>query len=439
MTKKIKSSTLFFFTLPQLALAAVVLPLFVHLPPFYASHIGISLTAVGLIFMFARFWDVFTDPIFGLLADKWRPKFGVRRAWMLVALPILMISVLGLFFPPSFADEAYLSGFLVIVFVGWTIGSITHYSWGAELTYNYDERVKVEGAAQFVVMLGTMIVLIFPAIIEAIPGTTVAQQISAMGIYILLVAPLTFWLALRYVPDRSKAKTEFQIKGAGSAIFKNRALRRLLIADFAGGFGQGSVSGLFIFFTIDVLKLNESANIVLLSFFATGLLCAPLWIHIAQRFQKHTALCVSAIYNILMLLLIFFIPEGRLDWAIFIFVLQGVNFASGPFLLRSCMSDVADADAIQNGAHRNSLFFSLLTLAGKSGFAVTIGLNYFLLDMIGFVHLGENNPEVLFSVRTLFIMVPVITSVVILMTMARFPIGRREQQETQRILEARQG
>ena len=44
-------------------LAALGLPLVVYLPPFYACPVGLGVCTVGIIFMIARFWDIFTDPI----------------------------------------------------------------------------------------------------------------------------------------------------------------------------------------------------------------------------------------------------------------------------------------------------------------------------------------------------------------------------------------
>ena len=49
-------------------LAALGLPLTVYLPPFYEGPIGLSVGTVGIIFMVARFWDIFTDPLMGALA-----------------------------------------------------------------------------------------------------------------------------------------------------------------------------------------------------------------------------------------------------------------------------------------------------------------------------------------------------------------------------------
>ena len=52
------------------------LPLTVYLPPFYEGPIGLSVGTVGIIFMIARFWDIFTDPLMGALVDRYPSKWG---------------------------------------------------------------------------------------------------------------------------------------------------------------------------------------------------------------------------------------------------------------------------------------------------------------------------------------------------------------------------
>lgn len=427
MPARLRRSTLLFYCLPQMALAALHVPLLVHLPPFYAAHLGIGLTAVGAIFMIARFWDVFTDPVFGLIADKWRSRIGVRRPWMILAAPILMVSSVWVFFPPSMASEAYITGGLLFLFVGWTIASISYHSWGAELSTDYDERGRIQGAVQFAVLLATIIVLVFPSVIEAIPGTTPAMEVGSMGLFVLLAVPVTFFLAVWKVPDHHEPIVHTDMKEAKWAIFKNAALRRILIADLAGGFGQGSTSALFLFYAKDVLQLDDRANVLLLFYFVSGLLCGPIWVWLARRMQKHTALCISAFYNVVTLGLLFILPPGRVDLAAIVIVLQGVNLASVPLLMRSCMADVVDEDALRTGYHRNGLFFSLLTLTAKIGGAMTIGVNYFILDLIGFDAQGGNDAGTVDALRILFVTVPLLTSTIMFAVMLRFPIGRIEQ------------
>ncbi len=61
------------FASPAFALTALGLPVVAILPPLYAE-LGMSLTVVGTIFMVARFFDVFTDPVFGVLGDRVRTR-----------------------------------------------------------------------------------------------------------------------------------------------------------------------------------------------------------------------------------------------------------------------------------------------------------------------------------------------------------------------------
>lgn len=108
------------FAAPGFALAALGLPIVAVLPPLYAE-LGISLTAVGAIFMAARFFDVFTDPVFGVLGDRLRTRWGRRRPAIAAGVPILLFGAYGLFFPGNPASELTLLFSLLVVYVGWTL------------------------------------------------------------------------------------------------------------------------------------------------------------------------------------------------------------------------------------------------------------------------------------------------------------------------------
>ncbi|MET3711590.1 hypothetical protein ABIC65_002299 [Sphingomonas trueperi] len=63
-------------------IAGAGLPLILFVPQLYASHYGLSLATIGLIFFLGRFWDVAADPIVGVLSDRTRSRFGRRRPWI---------------------------------------------------------------------------------------------------------------------------------------------------------------------------------------------------------------------------------------------------------------------------------------------------------------------------------------------------------------------
>ncbi len=74
----------------SIPLQALLIPLIVFLPPFYATEMGLSLTTVGAVFFVARLWDAISDPIIGGLSDRTKSRFGPRRPWIFVGTPFLM-------------------------------------------------------------------------------------------------------------------------------------------------------------------------------------------------------------------------------------------------------------------------------------------------------------------------------------------------------------
>lgn len=78
-----------------LPLAFVALPVYVHLPRYYAEVAGLSLAWLGGVLLAARLFDALIDPLLGWLADRVaRPRL---LAW---ALPPLILGFAALLNPP---------------------------------------------------------------------------------------------------------------------------------------------------------------------------------------------------------------------------------------------------------------------------------------------------------------------------------------------------
>src|SRR5205085_11911080 len=72
-------------------IAALILAVTVHMPRYFAAHMGLSLTVVGVTFGLVRFVDIPLDAVFGVLMDRTRSRFGRFRPWMALGAPILMV------------------------------------------------------------------------------------------------------------------------------------------------------------------------------------------------------------------------------------------------------------------------------------------------------------------------------------------------------------
>jgi Na+/melibiose symporter-like transporter len=431
--------TLLAFAFPAAPISAMGLPLVVHLPPFYAGTLGLGLTVVGSIFMLARFWDVFTDPVLGVVSDRFETRWGRRRHWIVISVPIMLLSVYMIFMPTPPVSANYLIFWLFVLYIGWTLLTISHISWGAELTPDYHERSRVQGARELVLILGMVFVLALPALIEFVhPVNIAAARVESMGWFVLILLPISVWIAVWKVPERPTPRPEHvPLRQAVSVLVENRPLRMVLLADLISGVSGGIVASLFLFLAEDVLKLGKFSSALLLCYFISGVAFIPAVLWVSRRLGKHRTAALSALFNAVTIPLILIVPAGNAPVALIAFVLFGVNMAAGPFLFRAIMADVADHDAVQTKQTRTGLFYSLLTSTNKVGAAVAIGLSYTMLDVVGFVPGGENTAAALEGLRMVYVLPASIISVLVALILWRFPLDERQQQANREILDRR--
>src|SRR5215469_9008797 len=120
-TRKLPVSVLAPFSVASMPVAALGIPLTVYLPNYYASHIGISLTAVGLAFSIVRLIDIAFDPAIGVAINATQTRFGRFRPWMAAGAPLLMIAAYLLFMAQPGVTTAYLVGVLLVLYAGFSM------------------------------------------------------------------------------------------------------------------------------------------------------------------------------------------------------------------------------------------------------------------------------------------------------------------------------
>ena len=78
------------FASASIPIQALVLAISVHLPRYFASHVGLELAVVGAAFGIVRLIDIPIDAGIGVAMDRTRTGFGRYRIWMLGGAPVLM-------------------------------------------------------------------------------------------------------------------------------------------------------------------------------------------------------------------------------------------------------------------------------------------------------------------------------------------------------------
>ncbi|MEQ9146417.1 MAG: MFS transporter [Parvibaculaceae bacterium] len=484
--ERLSTGKLIAFAGPAIPIAALGLPLSVFIPQFFAGPMGLGLGVVGTIFMIARFWDVITDPVMGAVSDQISSKWGRRRHWIVISVPILLLSVVMIFLPSKAnVSPGYLFGWLILLYVGWTMLTLSHLSWGAELDDDYNQRSRIQGFREGFAILGIPLVMLIPVAIEFLSGLDHAlppfldtivtftigllpdsyvtaegetdllpTQVGAMGWFVIVLLPLAVGLAILRMDERPEFKNanrpvRDEIKGVLKRLsFKriraalvplksNHALQRVVASDFFSGFAGASLGTMFLYEVRYVWDIDDWAGRLLLLYFIAGVGFVPILLKLSYRIGKHKALVAAAGFNVCFVPLILLLPPGEPLLASAMLVFLGVNVGSVTILYRAIMADVGDLDEVETGQRRTGLFYSLLTFTQKTGGAIAVGVVFWTLQTIGFQPSGENTEEAIRGLSYLFVGIPFTCNLIVVLLMWGFPIDLEKQKELRRIIDER--
>lgn len=430
-------STLVAYALPVLPLAALTLPLYVLVPTFYSETLGLPLAAVGAALLIVRIFDAVNDPLIGWMADRWRPIFGRRRSLFLLSLPVTIVAVVMLFWPPVGAGAFYLGVWGAVLTIGYTATVLPYTAWGAELAGNYAERSQVAAFRESLTLVGTLIAIALPFAIGfadatrlhglAILGLTMGSLLLVLGGLVVAMVPEPVEYSVADVPLLSGLLH----------MSRNRPFVRLITAYFMNGLANGIPATLFLYFVSDRLQMPEMRGPLLFVYFLAGIAGIPLAVRLADRVGKHRAWCYAMIANSILFGFVPLLDEGALILFGAICIGTGICLGFDLSLPASIQADVIDVDTAASGAQRSGLYFAAWSLATKLSLALGVGIVFPLLDRFDFVPGGDNGETALVALVSLYVWLPVMLKVVAIMLMWNFPLGEAEQRVLRSSIEAR--
>ncbi len=429
---KLPRGKLFSYSAAEFPMSMASTPVSLFIPAFYTQDLGLGMAAVGAILMLSRFWDVVTDPLIGYFTDRTRSPIGRRKPWIIASVPIVMVSIYYLFFPPEGVDETYLLIWIMVLWFGWTLFNIPYFAWGAELSSSYTERTRVTGWRTTAGLLGTLIAIAIPAASQELFGWggRSGEMIYMIGIGVLLLTPLMVVPALVAVPERKDfVPAQMNIIAGLKIMWSNGPFRRLLFAFVLSSLAVALSAPLFVIFISHVIEDPTAAPRVVLGYYAGNLLGIPFWVWLAQKTDKHiTWLCSISLMG-LMFPQFLWLGAGDAWLAAFFLFVVGIGGGNMAVVPTSMKADVIDLDALESGEDRAGLFFAAWSTATKMVGALGVGISLPALAYLGFDPTIVNESEQLFSLRAWFALVPVLFYLASAALIIGYPITRARHTE----------
>jgi Na+/melibiose symporter-like transporter len=407
----------------------------VTLPAFYAVDLGVGFATVGAVLLAARIWDVITDPLIGYLSDRTTTRFGRRRPWMLAGTPVVMLGAGYLFLPGTSAGWSDLFLWTMVLYLGTTMILLPYGAWGAELSENYNERSRIAGWREGMVVTGTLLAAGLPAALGAQRGA--ALEVIAWSLWFVL--PVCVLIATSCVPERRAARHLEPAWRLGlDVVWQNAPFRRLVAAYFINGVANGLPATLFLLYVERVLLAAEWAGLFLFVYFACGIAAIPFWLVLSRRWGKHVTWAGAMILAAVVFAFVPFLGPGDQLLFLAVCILTGFGLGADLTLPASMQADVIDLDTLRSGKRRAGLYFGLWGMATKLALALAVGVAFPLLALAGLeLDAESSSPNGLFALATLYSLLPAAIKLASIALIARYPLTEARQRQIRRLIDRR--
>jgi Na+/melibiose symporter-like transporter len=420
-----------------LPLSTIGLPLQIYLAPVYAGDLGLSLSLIGTAMLLGRFSDVITDPLIGLASDRWRTRIGRRKPWVLLGVPVLAASTWLLFNPPSHSLWLFLAA-LSATYLGFTMVSLPHLAWGAELSNRYEERNRIASTRQVFSIAGLLVSTAVPYWVMTRPGSDSGDVLHALGITMLILLPIFGAIVMFFVPEPKVTSPEarLDIKRTLRQLWRNPPFRKLNIMLLFGYIAETFRITITLFFARDIIGLTNVGAIYAM-YFAVGFVCVPLWSWLGNRIGKHRALALAFAIVAATTLAIFTLDKGQVTLFTVLFLGKGVCFGALELLPASMVADTADVDSVMSRARRQGQMFAVSHMVVKFGQALGQFFSLNLLALVGYQASGANTPEALDWLRIFYCVGPPLVLAVLVPLLWNYPLTATRHRRFQKFVDAR--
>jgi len=429
--------------------SAAGMPIFIFILPYYAGDLGLGLSLVGILFFLGRLTDIVTDPIMGVLIDRFPSRWGKHKHWIFISAPIFMVATYLIFLPPtSNPSSLYFFVSLFLVYLSFTLSSIAQLSWSTFIAPDYDDRTRLLTLRELMALLGMFCVIAIPAIVE-LYDTSLSAKVSAIGVFVLIVIPLITINGLYQVPDTKLKKVQSKIENpfkTFKSFFGNSMLNKIVLAAALIAFCMSLNGALYLIWMDVVMELPEYSSRLMLMYYLVSVFGLGIWRYLSIKTSKHFAAGISCLYAIIILLIgfigFFFIRDMDQSLKLIavgsFIVLYGFSF-SGPMpLINAIIADISDKLSLENGENISGTVFSYLTTITKVGFALAAVIPYLVLELVwGFdITLGTDNTESSkMAIFYIYTFVPIVSYCIAAYMLFSHSLGRDEHEKIKSVME----
>lgn len=392
---------------------------------YMTDTVGLTPLFVGNLFLVARVWDAFNDPMMGFIVDNTRTKWGKFRPWILIGTVLNAVILILLFRRPDlsgFSLYAYYSVMYILWGMTYTVMDIPYWSMLPSLSSTKEERDSMSVIPRIFASTAWLLMGAFALkLVDTFGHGDTAKGYAVLAMIIGVIFLVTSLITVIFVKDRSCTEAasgnkaqRTSIKDAIHVIAANDQLKVYIgvvlaynmVVQLAGGVANyyfKYVAGNEDLFSVFTTSASFAEIIALFAF--------PV---LSKRMTKKQVFAVASFspaIGLLGLVITGFATPTNVP----IIIVCGLLYKFGSGLTLGAttvmLADVIDYGEVKLGTRNESIIASFQTLLVKTASAVAGWLVGVGLTIVGFVANVEQTASALMGMRVLLGVIPSIITV----------------------------
>lgn len=407
---------------------------------FLTDAVGLNPIWLAVMFLCARLFDAFNDPIMGTIVDRTRSKRGKMRPYLLfMPVPIVILTILLFVRLPGVTDAAANMAWATTIYILWgvcyTTVDVPYWGLASSMTCDTEKRNSMLTIARLICMAGAGIVtVIIPLFQDMCRGNVMAnigidvkafdsfdqafasidnvvtQQLVRdnlaeqyqvlfliVAIIVAILALPTFFIGYKFTKERyyedgaQKASLKHNLK----LLVKNKPILLLIATGVLG-----SLRLIYMTSGLYYAKYNLGSEAIFstltLLVIPGGLIASVTTPWLSKKFGKRNVFIASHLVGGIAMVGLYFVGMGSFGTSqastilfYIVLVLLGVPSGFSNILQYSMIADTIDYLEDKTGERAEGICFSVQTFISKIGMALTAFVCLLILGVEGYSGAGN--------------------------------------------------